>query len=620
MQLERLELLAPARDTDIGIAAVNCGADAVYIAGPSFGARESAANSMDDISRLVNYARRYRARVYMALNTILYENEIEEAVKLSKQAFEAGCDALIIQDLGLLKAGIPPIPLFASTQTNMRSYEDVSLMEALGFKRVILARELSVTQIKEIRKKTKIELESFIHGSLCVSYSGQCYLSQYLAGRSANRGECAQPCRSLYNLVESNGNVLVKDKPLLSLKDLNLSSYIPLLAEAGVTSFKIEGRLKNSSYVKNVVRYYRSVIDRFIEGHSGYAPSSYGSVYGGFIPSPYKTFNRGYTTLFADGLRGDWKSVQGTKSTGEFLGNIKRGKLNKRGDYEFEPEGRLILSNNDGLCFVAPDGEIFGAKVSGSSNGVITTTAREKIPDGSAVYRNFNHQFEKELLNLPERLLSVSVRFTCKEGITRAEAVCEDGTTAHYQIQGIFPEAMNRERAESLIKTQLAKKSGIYIFGMPELETDRLLLYPMAVLNNARRSLAEELEKASLKESSKPKAFKRPDINDIVQLLGEKPFEGKRPDYTYNISNNLAGELYISLGAENYDPAYELAPQEDVPVLRSKYCIRYELGLCKGRYSGAGGPKDNETLYLENNKRKLRLGFDCEKCEMIIYG
>ncbi|MCK9304141.1 MAG: U32 family peptidase, partial [Bacteroidales bacterium] len=596
MQLERLELLSPARDRDIGIAAVNCGADAVYIAGPSFGARESAANSIADIAGLVKYAHRYRVKIYMVINTILYEDEIDEAVKLSRQGWDAGCDALIIQDLGLLKADLPPVPLFASTQTNMRTVEDVLLMESLGFERVILARELSLSKIKEIRAATKIQLESFVHGSLCVGYSGQCYLSQYLAGRSANRGVCAQPCRSLYNLIDINGKILEKNKPLLSLKDLNLSSYIPVLAEAGITSFKIEGRLKNASYVKNIVRYYRSVIDRFIENNNRYGTASHGSLYGGFTPAPEKTFNRGYTTFFSTGKRGQWNSTQGTKSTGEYLGIVKSGRVNKRGDYEFQPEREIFVSNNDGLCFVTPGGKITGAKVSGYSQELIRTTTRTNIPAGSSVYRNFNHQFEKELLNLPERLLKVSQRFICKEGVTRIEAVCEDGTSATYIITGSYPEALNSERAKNLITQQLAKRAGIYLFEKPLLETGQLLSYPVSVLNSARRSLAQQLERATEEEVSVRRSSKRTQVDELVKNIEFKPFAGKRLDYSYNISNPLAGELYITLGAENYDPAYELNNPEGVPVLRSKYCIRYELGLCNGRSAGTLEGKTKEAL------------------------
>ncbi len=386
MQLEKLELLAPARNIDIGIAAINCGADAVYIAGPSFGARESADNSIKEIAALIRYAHRYRVKVYMVLNTILFQNEIEQAEKITHSAYNAGCDALIIQDMGLLSANIAPMPLFASTQTYTRTPEDAVLMETLGFKRVILARELSLSQIREIREAVKIELEFFIHGSLCVGYSGRCYLSAALTGRSANRGVCAQPCRSYYNLVDKNEKILRKNEALLSLKDLNLTAHISALAEAGVTSFKIEGRLKNISYVKNIVRHYRSVIDSLIQNSRRYEQASLGALYVGFTPNPQNTFNRGYTTLFIDGERGHWKSEFGTRSMGEYIGKVKEGWKNKRGEYGFNCDTELKLSNNDGLCFVSPKGKIIGAKVSGSDSGTVATTARENIPDNSEIF------------------------------------------------------------------------------------------------------------------------------------------------------------------------------------------------------------------------------------------
>jgi len=351
VQLRELELLAPAKNKDIGIAAINCGADALYIAGPSFGAREAAGNTIADLEELAKYAHRYGARVYMTLNTILFDSEIEEAVKLSFQAYQAGCDALIIQDLGLLKAKMPPIPLFASTQTNIRTVEQAKTLESLGFERLILARELSVLQIKEIREAVNTDLEFFIHGALCVSYSGQCYLSANATGRSANRGVCVQACRSKYNLIDSKGKVLVKDRALLSLKDLNLGDYISELANAGISSFKIEGRLKNISYVKNVVRYYRQVIDNFIasEGSSEYKTSSSGKIYGGFTPRPEMTFNRGYTSLFLTGERSEWQSRESAKHVGEYVGLVDQAGNDKNGNLRFSYKSDKKIQNGDGL-------------------------------------------------------------------------------------------------------------------------------------------------------------------------------------------------------------------------------------------------------------------------------
>ena len=322
MQLA-LELLAPAKNKDIGIAAVSCGADAVYMAGPSFGAREAAGNTMDDVAETVRYAHRFGAKVYLTVNTILYDNELAEAEVLIREAVRAGVDALIVQDLAVLKMDIPPIPLFASTQCDIRTPEKARLLESLGFVRLILARELSLEQIRSIRSAVLCDLEFFVHGALCVSYSGQCYLSRRLTGRSANRGACAQACRSLYDLEDGDGKVLQRGVSLLSLKDLRLDGRIPDLVAAGITSFKIEGRLKNASYVKNVVRHYSDRLDEFIAAHpESYRRASYGKLYGGFKPDVDATFNRGYTEFNIDGVRGDWNSADAARSTGEYLGTV----------------------------------------------------------------------------------------------------------------------------------------------------------------------------------------------------------------------------------------------------------------------------------------------------------
>jgi putative protease len=619
LQVVKLELLAPARNRDIGTAAINCGADAVYIGGPSFGAREGAGNSMEEIAKLASYARKYGAKTYMTLNTILFQHELKQAEKLSFQAFDAGCDALIIQDMGLLKAHLAPLPLFASTQANIRSIEDVKLLESLGFKRVILSRELSLSQIREIKRATGIELESFIHGALCVSYSGQCYLSAAVTGRSANRGECAQPCRSLYNLVDSKGNVLEKNKAILSLKDLNLGNHIPSLVEAGITSFKIEGRLKNSSYVKNVVRHYRSLMDEFLSGKSSYSPSSFGAIRGGFVPNPEYTFNRGYTSFFIDGRRGNWNSGRSAKSMGEYIGKITKGSKNSMGEYVFEYSPDAGISNNDGLCFIAPGGKMYGARASVVKEGKVITCSKENIPEGSEIYRNYNHQFERELTrNMPERVLRVSLHIASgKEGCL-ISARCENGSSASHKIAGEYPEAVNSGRARNIIVRQLAKRSGIYLFDEPEFEAGKIYLYPASVLNDARRILATELEKASGTIIGRNDRYKKPDMKEPSGYATGKPLAGIKVDYRGNISNKLSEELYLSLGAESCDPAFEISRPSQAELMRCKYCIKFELGFCPAVMPETR--KLNEPLFLENNGKMFRLGFDCKNCEMVIFG
>ncbi|MCK9627144.1 MAG: U32 family peptidase [Bacteroidales bacterium] len=624
MQIKKLELLAPAKNRDIGIAAVNCGADALYIAGPSFGARESASNPIEDIEALCTYAHKYGVRVYLTLNTILYDREIERAVRMAHEAYNAGCDALIIQDLGLLNTDLPPVPLFASTQTNNRTAEQVSMMESLGFNRVILARELSLEQIKDIRAKTGIELETFIHGALCVSYSGQCYLSSHITGRSANRGECAQPCRSNYNLLDGNGRTLVKNKPLLSLKDLNLSSHINDLVEAGVTSFKIEGRLKNVSYIKNIVRYYRETIDDIIENRirdkegAQFIHSSYGKLYGGFTPRPDLTFNRGYTELYIDGKREMWQSGESAKNKGEYIGKVRNFKERRGGNFTFEYASKVLLENGDGLCFVTPSGEVVGTRANVVSGNVVTTNGTEGVPVGSEIYRNFNNSFERELeSNMPDRLLKVLVDFIYQDDVCRLQCVCEDGEECSVLIGSDFGIADKQERARESIKMQLGKASDIYSFEVRDIKAELLPFFPISVLNNGRRALADELNRRRAERNAK----ERIETGTTAALLRKKAdYRGLlpvEPDYRYNISNSYSEELYKSLGAGSIEMAYEISRPPSVELMRCKYCIRHELGICLKEESGK---KVGTTLYLENNGKKYRLLFDCKNCEMVIFG
>ena len=616
MQIGELELLAPAKNKDIGIAAINCGADALYIAGPSFGAREAAGNTMQDIEALATYAHRFGANVYMTLNTILFDNEIEKAERLSFQAYEAGCDALIIQDLGLLKAKMPSMPLFASTQTNIRTVEQAKSLESLGFKRLILARELSLTQIREIKDAVNIELEFFIHGALCVSYSGQCYLSARATGRSANRGICAQACRSNYNLVDSNGKILVKDKAVLSLKDLNLSEYIPELINAGITSFKIEGRLKNASYVKNIVKYYRSLIDGYISSQNGFKPSSSGKLSRGFTPRPELTFNRGFTDLFVSGKRGEWQSRESAKSLGEYIGKVEKADNDKNGNLRFSYTSDKKIQNGDGLCFITQKGKVIGARASTVSQNLVVTNEQIILPESSQIYRNYNIFFEKELeQNMPKRLIDVELKFYSSGSGTNIKAISEDGCMVEITLEGNFDLASNIDLAQQNIYNQLNKTAEIYKFNISHLETEQLLFYPASALNEARRELAVRLNKE--REEIRLRKKREREMSTDSAINGIKIFKGLYFDYRANISNKLSKGLYESLGAESIEDAYEISLPKRVELMRCKYCIKYELNLC---------PKEgvvkapDEPLFLENNGRRYRLGFDCKNCEMVIFG
>ena len=391
-----LELLSPAGNADIGIAAIDHGADAIYIGAPKFSARADAGVSVADIARLIRHAHLYYAKVYVALNTIMTDRELAESLDIIRAVYQLGADGLIIQDAGLLELDLPPIPLIASTQMHNNTAEKVRFLEAVGFQRVILARELTISEIADIRRNTsKIELEAFVHGALCVSYSGQCYMSQAVVGRSGNRGVCAQPCRSHYTLIDGDGNVIQKNKFLLSLKDLNLMNRIPDLVAAGVTSFKIEGRYKGIEYVKNVTAAYRQAIDQFISGHSDYRKSSSGVSALTFSPDPDRTFNRGYTQYFISGPGEKVASIDTQKAIGQYLGEITGvGK-------DFFRIARHDLQNGDGLCFFTKNNDLAGFRVDRMAKEKIYPNSMNGLEIGTSLYRNHDMALARILKRTP---------------------------------------------------------------------------------------------------------------------------------------------------------------------------------------------------------------------------
>lgn len=627
--MRQIELLAPARDIQIGIAAIDCGADAVYIAGPQFGARQAAGNRIEDIRELCTYAHRFGARIFVTMNTIIYEDELSEAWRQMLMVQEAGADALIVQDLAIpemartggprsaAKGPVPPgehfsIPLHASTQCAIRTPEQAVFLESLGFSRLILERELSLDEIRAIRKAVSCELEFFVHGALCVCYSGQCYLSEHISGRSANRGACIQACRSRYDLADASGKIIVRDKALLSLKDYNLRDRIADLAEAGITSFKIEGRLKNISYVKNVVRDYSVAIEKLLGENPGkYVRASFGQISGGFVPDSGKTFSRGYTELFLDGRRGLWTCMDTAKAMGEEVGTVVSLNRDKsRIGIRPAAEG-LVLHNGDGFSFVAENGSVTGFRGDVCEGMSIRCKSTPALFAGARLYRNINSGFEKEIgrQNCKREIgVQVSVSFSCGSGglTLIAAARTEDGRETTERFDAGTRTADNPERILQLLQAQLGKSAGIFRFSLESVSVDGPIPFmATSFMNSVRRALAEKLEEMPV--------LGRELLNKKPRPAENAAYPAKKASYKNNISNSLAESVYTKSGAEITGKAYELSHQEDAELMRTRYCVRYETGMCPRYHHAKGGP-----LYLLNNGRRFVLNFDCANCEMTV--
>ena len=613
-----LELLAPARNADIGIAAIDCGADAVYIAGPGFGARQNAGNSMEDVRRLCEYAHLFGARIFLTVNTIVYDTELLAVERILKEAKDAGVDAVIAQDLAVFEALrqaqgpvgelAEPLPVHASTQCAIRTPEQARLYESLGATRLVLERQLSLRQINAIREAVNCELEFFVHGALCVCYSGQCYMSEAIERRSANRGACIQACRSLYDLVDESGKILVKDKALLSLKDYNLIDRLEDLASSGICSFKIEGRLKSISYVRNVVKAYSNALDKLVEKYPGlYRRTSFGRSEGGFTPDLGKTFNRGYTELFLDGRKGHWSSMDAPKSVGEPIGTVERlvaGTAAMQIFIKFNKPD-LQLRNGDGFSFISKDhNEIVGFRGDVCRGAMINTRFVPELYQGAQLYRNVDASFEKELsTSLPIRRIPVGVIITSQANKLVITAESQDGRIVEFETAAGDRMADNTERMRALFESQIGKATGRYSFSLKELKTDypdgRLPLMASSSINGIRREVAARLD--SIPCGKIP----------MQEYSGKRDGSGLVPDelsYKYNVANGLSERAYRRLGAKKVDKAFEISHQKGAELMRSKYCIRHELGIC--------GNKD--PLFLVNNGRRYRLDFDCSSCEMTV--
>lgn len=594
---KRIELLSPARDLNVGIAAINNGADAVYIGAPAFGARRAASNSLEDIATLAAYAHRFWCRVFVTLNTIIYDNELPDVERLIRQLYEIGVDAIIIQDMGILELNLPPIAIHASTQMHNYSPERIRFLDQLGINRIVLARELSLEQIKAIRRETKAELEMFIHGALCVSLSGQCYLSQRLCGRSANRGECAQPCRQQWTLTDSNGRKLLKDKYVLSLKDLNLSASISELIEAGIDSFKIEGRLKDENYVANVTNYYSSLINSQPEVERIGA----GRVVSSFTPDPERSFSRGYTEYFLRGRKPGMANMDTPKSVGKKVGVASSVKGNRLVAELIEE-----IHNGDGLCYFHR-GELTGLRVNGVEGNVLVCNESLQIEKGTVLYRNYDHRFVQQTEREKScRKIGVCIKCTVTDKRLDLKIVDENGVQAEYMTTERFEIATNPTQREHIIR-QLAK-SGDTDFVCDEVVYDatEVLFIPAATINAARRELLELLLRE--RELQRPK--------EPATVINSSVIFDQPADWRLNIVNERAAAFYRKHGADGVELGFErsvVTPGRE--LMRTRYCLLNELGRCRKQNKNSDL---NFPLWLSNGKQQFRVDFDCSECFMTI--
>lgn len=608
------ELLSPAKNVEVGKSAILAGADAVYIGADEFGARSAAANSVTEISELCRFAHIYGARVYVALNTILNDGELSDAVKLAHRLYDAKVDALIVQDLGLLQADLPPIELHASTQCHIDSPQKAKFLEACGFKTLVLARELGLKEISEISKSVEAEIECFVHGALCVSYSGQCYLSHAVGGRSANRGRCAQPCRMLYELKDAEGRRLAEPAHYLCLRDMNRSGQIGDMLEAGVRSFKIEGRLKDASYVKNVTAVYRKILDVELEKR-GILRSSFGESKTPFIPNAAKTFNRGFTDYHLNAISAKTSSFATPKSRGERLG-VARETINS-GFFFFNAD--KVFSNGDGLFFEVENSaeKSFGAEVSAVFRDKVFVGRPDEqivISEGATIWRNKNITFEKQLAADAERKIKIKMRFSKIENAYVLFAKIDDPRKIYASAQ-IDADGVELARNAEMAKAKLGEsftKLGETPFECLDIEIRETPHIPIAQMNALRREVAEKLEGELLK-------FHTDRLAKFVPTAPQKIDFQTPPmslDWHANCLNRNSREFYKKMGFDLTHPAPEFdnARLIDESVMLTKHCVLRELGCCMKK----SDKKFNLPLFLESDSARLELKFDCARCGMEI--
>ncbi len=603
----KLELLSPAKNLEFGCEAINHGADALYIGAPAFGARAAATNTIEDIEALVKYAHLYGSKVFVTVNTLLFDNEIDDAVKMIRQLYNIGVDALLIQDMGLLECDLPPIELHASTQCHNASVERIKFLEQAGFRRVVLARETSLNQMREIRKNTHLELEAFVHGALCVSYSGQCYMSQYLNSRSGNRGCCSQPCRSTYDLYNGDGKLLIKEKHLLSLHDFNASQQLGNMIDAGICSFKIEGRLKDISYVKNITAYYRQLLDNMMDGNR---KSSSGRCIYTFTPDPERTFNRGYNDYFLC-QRQPLASFSTQKAIGKLI-----GKVTHIGSNTLRISGEESFANGDGLCYLDPDGKMQGFLVNNVQGRTVTPNRMPELNVGATIWRNNDQLFEKQLQGkTAERKIGVDISFSVNSHGFCLELKDEDGVSAVQHMDAEQVEANNPIQNSNNIVKQLSKLGNTPFTANQVTDvTGGRYFIPSGALNELRRKTIELLKENRINYFF-PKAHVRHDQN--------QPYPVAELDYRANIINDKAESFYKHHGVKKIERGVEQTEDYDGKALMTtKYCLRYELGCClQGKNTSApkADIRPSDTLVLRNNDRHFRLEFDCKECLMRIY-
>ena len=604
----KIELLAPARNLECGIEAINHGADAVYIGAPKFGARAAATNSMEDIERLTDYAHLYGVRIYVTVNTILKDEELKETEAMIWELYQKGIDALIVQDMGLTRLNLPPIPLHASTQMDNRTVEKVRFLTEAGFRQVVLARELSLNEIAAIHKACPdTPLEVFVHGALCVSYSGQCYASQACFGRSANRGECAQFCRLPFSLVDADGQVVVKDKHLLSLKDMNRLDMLEQLLDAGATSLKIEGRLKDVAYVKNVTAAYRQRLDTILKRRSEYIRASSGTCRFDFQPQPEKSFSRGFTHYFLEGRGENIASFDTPKSLGEAMGTLKE----QRGGW-LSVAGVKPFHNGDGVCYLDEQGRLQGFRINRvEGNKLFPAGNVPRIKPRTPLFRNQDQEFERSLAHKSAER-KIGIHLTLEENAFgfSLSANDEDGhrvTLAldHTKEQARTPQAEN-------LRTQLGKLGNTpYELAEPaEINLTGNWFIPSSVVTEWRRQVVDRLTAARR-------------INYRRELAVWKPTHHNYPvqtlTYLGNVMNDQARRFYLDHGVKNIVPAYEKESPSKAVLMFCRHCLRYSMGWCPVHQKGRS-PYREPYYLLGNDGRRFRLEFDCKNCQMKVYG